>query len=211
MIRQCKSHKMPLWGCTLKLIQDLAMENGHTKFEKDQISIVNVNMLTVKHPMIRKSGPIRGHYDDANWDLLSIIELTQSLAMGNVCTKIEKDPKRIAHLRVLATMCPMLTQNPARGHYGESNWDVSPIIKFIQGLAMENTMPCTKFEQDPKSGHENVKGGAPHDQRASKSYRGPLWQCKWRIFTHNRTHPRSCHGECVYQIWKGKELLMWEC
>ena len=93
--------------------------------------------------------------------------------MENVCTKIEKDPKRIAHLRVLATMCPMLTQSPARGHYGDSHCDFSPIIKFIQGLAMENA--CTKFEQDPKRTVDvRVLKVVRPMIKEPKSYRGPL-------------------------------------
>ena len=36
----------------------------------------------------------------------------------------------------------------------------------------------------------------------------------WDFFTHNRTHPRSWQGECVYQIWKYLEIIAdvtWEC
>ena len=44
----------------ITLIQDLAMENVCTKFEKDPIRTAYVRVLTVVHPMIRQPKSYRG-------------------------------------------------------------------------------------------------------------------------------------------------------
>ena len=185
--------------------QGLGMENICTKFGKDPERIAHMTVLTVVRPMIKQPKSYRGplwlwklRCFDHNW--------THPRSWhGERVYQIWKGSEKNCACESVNGGAPMIKQPKSyRGPLWVCKLRFFAHNRTHPSFGMENI--CTKFGKDPERiAHMRVLTVVRPMIKQPKSYRGPLWQWKLRFFAHNRTHPRSWHGECVYQIWKGSE------